>query len=70
MRDEEDDDQGRENGRRSKTATREVTEQMERGHDQHRKKANDHQCSTMPFFQNERDYNATDSIATIAVPII
>jgi hypothetical protein len=37
---EEDDDQRREYGRRSKTAAREVTE---RGHDGHTKYANDHQ---------------------------
>jgi 3-hydroxy-3-methylglutaryl CoA synthase len=50
-RDEEDDGQGRENGRRSKTAAREVTERTERGHDGHTKNANDHQCSAMPFFK-------------------
>ena len=51
-RDEEDDDQGRENGIHSKTTTREVTERTGRGHDEHTRNANDHQCSAMPFFQN------------------
>jgi hypothetical protein len=61
---------GRDYGRHSKMAAREVTERTKRGHNRHMKYANDHQSSALPFFQNGRDYNVTVSIAMIAVPIV